>query len=318
MSNSMDQISFLDAEYSQKKKKTRREIFLESMEQVVPWKRLEKRIKKHYSLATTGRPPYPLSTMLRIHCMQHWYNMSDPAMEDALYEIHSMRKFAGLSLDRIPDETTILNFRHLLEKRKLGEKIFKEISKLLEEHGLILKEGTAVDATIISAPSSTKNQEGKRDPEMHQTKKGDQWYFGMKAHIGVDSKTGVVHSMTTTPANHHDITEADKLLHGEEEDVFADSGYRGIEKREEHQDREVNWHIAMMPGKRKELTCKKQELLEKVKASIRAKVEHPFRIIKQQFGFTKTRYRGMAKNNNQLQTMFALANLYMCRTRLQS
>ena len=313
----MDQISFLDAEYSQKKKKTRREIFLESMEQVVPWKRLEKRIKKHYSSATTGRPAYPLSTMFRIHCMQHWYNMSDPAMEDALYEIHSMRKFAGLSLDRIPDETTILNFRHLLEKHKLGEKIFKEISKLLEEHGLILKEGTAVDATIISAPSSTKNQEGKRDPEMHQTKKGNQWYFGMKAHIGVDSKTGVVHSMTTTPANHHDITEADKLLHGKEEDVFADSGYRGIEKREEHQGREVNWHIAMMPGKRKQLSNEKQELLEKVKASIRAKVEHPFRIIKQQFGFTKTRYRGMAKNNNQLQTMFALANLYMCRASLQ-
>jgi len=212
----MDQISFLDAEYSHKKKKTCREIFLESMEQVVPWKRLEKRIKKHYASAATGRPPYPLSSMLRVHCMQHWYNMSDPAMEDALYEIHSMRKFAGLSLERIPDETTILNFRHLLEKHKLGEKIFKEIGKLLEENGLILKEGTAVDATIISAPSTTKNREGKRDPEMHQTKKGNQWYFGMKVHIGVDAETGVVHSMTTTPANHHDITEADKLLHGEE------------------------------------------------------------------------------------------------------
>ena len=153
---------------------------------------------------------------------------------------------------------------------------------------------------------------------MHQTKKGNQWYFGMKAHIGVDSKTGVLHSMTTTRVNHHDITEADKLLHGEEEDIFADSGYRGIENREEHQDREASWHIAMMPGKRKELACKKQELLEKVKASIRANVEHPFRIIKQQFGFTKNRYRGMRKNNNQLQTMFAWASFYMCRTRLQS
>jgi len=245
--------------------------------------------------------------------------MSDPAMEDALYEIHSMRKFAVLSLERIPDETTILNFRHLLEKHKLGEKIFREISKLLEEHGLILKEGTAVDATIISAPSSTKNSEGKRDPEMHQTKKGNQWYFGMKAHIGVDAETGVVHSMTTTRANDHDITEADKLLHGEEEDVFADSGYRGIEKRPEHQDRKANWHIAMMPGKRKQLDKNNsQERLEQAKASIRAKVEHPFRIIKRQFGFTKTRYRGIKKNDNHLNAMFALANLYMCRHKLVS
>jgi len=269
-------------------------------------------------LLSNNRQTRPLSSMLRIHCMQHWYNMSDPAMEDALYEIHSMRKFAGLTLDRIPDETTVLNFRHLLERHKLGEKIFKEISKLLEEHGLILKEGTAVDATIIPAPSSTKNAEGKRDPEMHQTKKGNQWHFGMKAHIGVDAETGVVHSMTTTPANHHDITEADKLLHGEEQDVFADSGYRGIEKRPEHQDRKVNWYNAMMPSKRKQLSDGPQELLEKAKASIRAKVEHPFRIIKQQFGFTKTRYRGMAKNNNHLNTMFALANLYMCRSMLMS
>jgi len=251
--------------------------------------------------------------------MQHWYNMSDPAMEDALYEIHSMRKFAGLSLERIPDEITILNFRHLLEKHKLGEKIFKEIGKLLEENGLILKEGTAVDASIISAPSSTKNREGKRDPEMHQAKKGKQWHFGMKAHIGVDAETGVVHSMTTTPANHHDITEVDKLLHGEEQDVFGDSGYRGIEKRPEHQSRKVNWYIAMMPGKRKQLDkgCP-QELLEQAKASIRAKVEHPFWIIKRQFGFTKARYRGMAKNNNQLNTLFALANHYMCRHKLVS
>jgi len=269
-------------------------------------------------LLSNNRQTRPLSSMLRIHCMQHRYNMSDPAMEDALYEIHSMRKFAGLTLDRIPDETTVLNFRHLLERHKLGEKIFKEISKLLEEHGLILKEGTAVDATIIPAPSSTKNAEGKRDSEMHQTKKGNQWHFGMKAHIGVDAETGVVHSMTTTPANHHDITEADKLLHGEEQDVFADSGYRGIEKRPEHQDRKVNWYNAMMPSKRKQLSDGPQELLEKAKASIRAKVEHPFRIIKQQFGFTKTRYRGMAKNNNHLNTMFALANLYMCRSMLMS
>ena len=187
----------------------------------------------------------------------------------------------------------------------------------MEEHGMILKEGTAVDATIIPAPSSTKNSEGKRDPEMHQTKKGNQWHFGMKAHVGVDAETGVVHSMTTTPANHHDITEVDKLLHGEEQDVFADSGYRGIEKRTEHQDRKVNWYVAMMPGKRKQLDKgSPQELLEQTKASIRAKVEHPFRIIKQQFGFTKTRYRGMAKNNNQLNIMFALANLYLCRNKL--
>lgn len=316
----MDQISFLDAEYATKKRKTRRERFLEEMESVVPWKRLESRIKKHYGRSDNGRPRYPLSTMLRIHFMQHWYGMSDPAMEDALYEIHSMRQFAGLSLDQIPDETTILNFRHLLEKYKLGKKLFKEVTVHLEKRGMLLKEGTAIDASIINAPSSTKNKDGKRDPEMHQTKKGNQWHFGMKMHIGVDAENGTVHSLATTAANEHDITQADKLLHGEEEDVFADSGYRGIEKREEHQGRKVSWHIAMMPGKRRVLNDspldRTMEQLEKTKASIRAKVEHPFRIIKRQFGFDKVRYRGLAKNDNHLHTMFALANLYMCRRRL--
>jgi len=258
--------------------------------------------------------------MLRIHFMQHWYGMSDPAMEDALYEIHSMRQFAGLSLDQIPDETTILNFRHLLEKHKLGQKLFKEVTAHLEKRGMLLREGTAIDASIINAPSSTKNKDGKRDPEMHQTKKGNQWHFGMKMHIGVDAENGTVHSLATTAANKHDITQAGKLLHGEEEDVFADSGYRGIEKRKEHKERKVSWHIAMMPGKRRVLSDSQldrtMEQLEKTKASIRAKVEHPFRIIKRQFGFDKVRYRGLVKNDNHLHTMFALANLYMCRQRL--
>jgi len=223
--------------------------------------------------------------------------MSDSAMEAAFYEILSMHKFAGRSLERIPDEGIVLNFRHLLEKHKLGEKILREIGKLLEENRLILKMGTAVDATIISTPSSTKNKEGKRDPEVHQTKKGNQWHFGMKAHIGVDAETRVVQSMTTTSANnHHDIAEADKLLHGKEEGVFADSSCRGIEKRLERQGRKANWKITVMPGKRKQLDKDTpQELLEQARLSILANVEHPFQIIKRQFGFTKARYRGMKR-----------------------
>ena len=236
----MDQISFADAEYQNKKRKTRREKFLDRMERLIPWERLVKKLKRHYPKGGTGRPPYPLETMLRIHCMQLFNNLSDPGMEDALYEIESMRRFAGLRLsDALPDETTILNFRRFLERHKLGKKVFVEINKHLEAHGLMLREGSIVDASIIAAPCPIKNKEKKRDPEMHQTRKGNRWHFGMKLHIGVDGMTGLVHSLDTTPANTHGFDAANKLLHGEERRVFGDAGYRGIVKRQAHQDRDV-------------------------------------------------------------------------------
>ncbi len=307
----MDQISFSEAEYNQKRRKTRREKFLEQMDQLIPWKRLEKKIRPYYPKNGQGRQPYPLSTMLRIHCMQLFYNLSDPAMEDALYEIESMRRFAGLRLsDRLPDESTILNFRHLLERHKLGKKLFDAVNKHLQSEGLALREGSIVDATIISAPTSTKNKTGERDPAMHQVKKGNEWYFGMKMHIGVDDALGLIHSVTTTAANVHDITQADQLLHGEEERVWGDAGYQGVEKREEHEDREVDWFIAMRPGKRRQLAEGCVEAgTERIKAQVRAKVEHPFRYIKRVFGYDKTRYRGLAKNAERLHLLSAFTNL---------
>jgi IS5 family transposase len=236
-------------------------------------------------------------------------------MEDALYEIASMRLFAGLSLDKaIPDRTTIMNFRHLLEAHNLARAIFTDVNQWLTESGIVLKEGSLVDATIIEAPTSTKNQTGQRDPQMHQTRKGNQWYFGMKAHIGVDARTGLTHSLATTAANEHDLNQASNLLHGDEQFVFADAGYRGAEKRKELTTDAVQWHIAEQPGKLKRL--RKHPRINKVilkteylKASIRAKVEHPFRIIKCQFGFIKARYRGLRKNDGKLAMLFALANM---------
>ena len=314
----MDQMSFAEAEYNQKKRKTRREVFPERMDKLIPWKRLEKLVIKFYPKGENGRPPYPLSTMLRVHCMQLFYNLSDPTMEDALYEMESMRRFAGLRLaERIPDETTILNFRHLLEQHGLGKQIFKEVNQHLAAHGLMLKEGTIMDATIISAPSSTKNESGERDPEMHQTKKGNQWFFGMKMHIGVDDALGLIHSIETTPANVHDLVPSDKLLHGKEERVWADAGYRGIDKRDGHQNREVTWRIAMQPGKRRRLPEDSiQRKIERIKAQARAKVEHPFKVIKQTFGYGKVRYRGLGKNTERLHVLAAFSNLLMSRNML--
>lgn len=309
----MTQLTFAEAEYRNKKHKTRRERFLERMDALIPWSDLEALLGKYYhqSSPAGGRPPYPLACMLRVHCMQLFYNLSDPAMEDALYEIESMRQFAGLKLsDRIPDESTILNFRHILERHDLGTAIFTVINHYLEQNGLLLREGTIVDATIIEAPSSTKNREKKRDPEMHQTKKGGQWHFGMKMHIGVDEMLGVIHSVETTAANHHDITATDKLLHGDEQRVFGDSGYRGVEKRTEHKDRRVDWNIAMMPSKRRDLPKESSCLnIETLKASIRAKVEHPFLVIKRQFGYGKVRYRGLHKNAQRLSVLAGFCNL---------
>lgn len=257
------QLSFADSEFNNKRRQTRKEKFLGRMEKLIPWQRLESVITPYYPKAGNGRRPYPLSTMLRIQCMQQWYSMSDPAIEDALYEIASMRLFAGLSLDgAIPDHTTIMNFRHLLERHGLAHKLFDEVSTWLSEAGVLIKEGTLLDATIIEAPGSTKNKAGERDPEMHQTKKGNQWHFGMKAHIGVDARTGLTHSFTTTAANEHDLNQAEHLLHGKEAFIFADSGYRGAENREELEAVEAEWHIAEIPSKVKAL--KKHPRINKV------------------------------------------------------
>ena len=306
-------------------KRTRKRAFLDEMDQVIPWFDLLALIAPHAPEGKTGRPPFATGVMLRIHLLQQFFGYSDPAMEEALHDVALYRQFARLDVGstRLPDESTILRFRHLLHEHGLGQKILDAVNAQLVERGLLLKTGTVVDATLISSPSSTKNSTGERDPEMHQTKKGKQWYHGMKAHIGVDAESGLVHTVTTTAANEHDITQAAHLLHGKESDVFADSGYRGVHKRQEVQEQHpgVNWHVAMMPSQRKALDMTRPsnalaEQLEKLKASVRAKVEHPFRVIKCQFGHRKTRYRGLAKNTTQLLVMFALSNLWMVRKRI--
>ncbi|MHB0819545.1 IS5-like element ISPst5 family transposase [Stutzerimonas stutzeri] len=317
----MKQMTFADAEYAGKRKQTRKELFLIEMDQVVPWKGLIALIEPHYPKGEGGRPAYPLMAMLRVHLMQNWFGYSDPAMEEALYETTILRQFAGLNLERIPDETTILNFRRLLDKHELAAGILAVINGYLGDRGLSLRQGTIVDATLIHAPSSTKNKDGKRDPEMHQTKKGNQYYFGMKAHIGVDAESGLVHSVVGTAANVADVTQVDKLLHGKENMVGADAGYTGVEKRPEHEGREVIWQIAARRSTYKKLSkrsalYKAKRKIEKSKAQVRAKVEHPFRVIKRQFGYVKTRFRGLAKNTAQLVTLFALSNLWMVRRHL--
>jgi IS5 family transposase len=317
----MKQMTFADAEYAGKRKQTRKELFLIEMDRVVPWKGLTALIEPHYPKGEGGRPAYPLMAMLRVHLMQNWFGYSDPAMEEALYETTILRQFAGLSLERIPDETTILNFRRLLEKHELATGILAVINGYLGDRGLSLRQGTIVDATLINAPSSTKNKDGKRDPEMHQTKKGQQYYFGMKAHIGVDAESGLVHSVVGTAANVADVTQVDKLLHGDENVVCTDAGYTGVEKRPEHEGRKIIWQIAARRstykrlGKRSALYKAKRKI-EKAKAQVRAKVEHPFRVIKRQFGYVKVRFRGLAKNTAQLVTLFALSNLWMARRHL--
>ena len=274
-----------------------------------------------YPRARTGRPPFGIETMLRIHYLQQWFGLSDPAMEEALHDVPLYREFARLdgATARLPDETTILRFRHLLERHDLAADMLRVVNDLLQHKGLLLRTGTAVDATLIAAPSSTKNDSGQRDPEMRQTKKGNNWYFGMKAHIGVDTHSGLVHTVATTPANVNDLNMAGALLHGEEEAAFGDAGYQGVHKRPEAQG--PTWHVAMRPGKTSKLNPFIQpdfvaERVEAMKASIRAKVEHPFRVLKRQFGFTKVRYRGLKKNTAQIVTLFALSNLWMARRQL--
>jgi transposase, IS5 family len=305
------------------KRRTRKMELLELMDSVVPWPELVAMLTALAPVKATGRPPFAHETMLRLHLLQQLFGLSDFAMEEALFETPLYRDFAGLDANaRLPDRVSILRFRHRLEKHKLAQQFFDTVNAMLKARRLMLHSGTVIDATIIAAPSSTKNSSGKRDPEMHQTKKGNQWHHGMKGHTGVDADSGLVHSVATTAANAHDVTQASQLLHGEETDVFADSGYRGVEKREEIQAKhpDVNWHIAMMPGKRKAMDKSTPmgailEQLEKTKARIRAKVEHPFRVIKRQFGYTKVRYRGLAKNTAQLYTLFMLSNLWMVRKR---
>ena len=310
------QLTFADSEFNGKRRKTRKELFLARMEALLPWAMMLAVIEPVYPKAGNGRRPYPLDTMLRIHCMQQWYSLSDGAMEDALYEIASMRLFAKLSLDQaIPDRTTIMNFRHLLEQHRLARQLFDSVNQWLSDAGIMMKQGTLVDATLIEAPCSTKNKRGERDGEMHQTKKGNQWYFGMKAHIGVDAKSGMTHSLETTAANEHDLNQVGNLLHGEEAFVFADAGYQGAENREELADVKAQWAIAMRPGRLKELKKHPRKnkaviAFERLKSSIRAKVEPPFRIIKRQFGFVKARFKGLRKNDNQLAMLFTLANLF--------
>jgi IS5 family transposase len=278
-------------------KRTRKREFLAQMERVVPWAALVQIVAPHSAEGKKGRPPFLIETMLRVHFMQQWFTLSDPAMEEALHDMPLFREFAGLTWDsRIPDESTILRFRHLLEKHKLTEQILATVNAVLLDKGLMLKAGTVVDATLIAAPSSTKNQSGERDPEMKQSKKGNQWHFGMKAHIGVDAESGLVHTVRGTSGNVNDVVEANGLLHGEEKVVFADSGYRGAHKRPDAK-QGVTWHVAMRPSARKpnEKAGKIGALVDKIehlKASVRAKVEHPFRVIKRQFGHVKVRYRG--------------------------
>ena len=312
----MDQMGFSELEYGQKRRQTRREQFLAELEVLVPWADLEALIEPYYPRRGKGRPPYPLARMLRVHVLQLVYNYSDPAMEDALYEIEPLRRFARLSLrGAIPDETTLLNFRHLLERHGLGKRVFERIGAGLEAKGLLLRQGTIVDASLIQAPTSTKNKREERDDEMHSTKKGNQWYFGMKLHIGVDAASGLVHSAVGGAANEHDITRMADVLHGAETDVHGDAGYQGSAKREDHEGRKVTWHIAVRPGKRKQMAKDSDEdKAEHHKASIRAKVEHPFRWIKGIFGYAKVRYRGIAKNMNRLYLLLAFANLLRARS----
>ena len=315
----MQQISFSQMEYSGKKRITRRERFLGEMERVVPWSALLEVLEPYYPKGKRGRPPIGLERMLRVYFIQQWYGLSDEGVEDAITDSQALRRFVGIDLSRedAPDATTLLQFRRLLETHRLTEKLFSCINGQLAAQGLLLKEGTIADATILSAPSSTKNREKARDPEMHQTKKGNQYYFGMKAHIGADSQSGLVHTVTGTAAHVADITETEKLLHGEEQVVFLDAGYTGIEKRAEVKEKKVKWLVAMKRGKLKAMPEDRLKTLtgqlERAKASVRAKVEHAFHVLKNLFHYRKVRYKGLFKNTVQLHMLFGLVNLVLVK-----
>ena len=325
------QLSFSSYEYAQKRRVTRREKFLGEMEQVVPWARLESLIEPAYPTSgRVGRPPIGVSRMLRMYFLQQWFGLADEAVEDAIYDSQAMREFVGIDLAReaVPDATTLLKFRRLLEAHDLTAKLFEGINSHLTERGLLLREGTMVDATIIAAAPSTKNKAHERDPEMHQTRKGNEWHFGMKAHIGADADSGLVHSLHATAANESDVAHTHEVLHGEETMVFLDAGYIGVQKRPEIVKAQaeakirddIEWNVAkrrstitkMAEGPLKTLT----KALERVKAQLRSRVEHPFHVLKNLFHYKKVRYKGLAKNEAQLYSLFGLANLMIAKKRL--
>jgi IS5 family transposase len=327
------QLSFASYEFAQKKRVTRREKFLAEMEQVVPWARLEALIEPLYPTSgRVGRPPKGVPLMLRMYFLQQWFSLADEALEDAIYDSQSMREFTSIDLSReaVPDATTLLKFRRLLEDHGLTAKLFEGINADLAERGLLLREGTMVDATIIAAPPSTKNEDKSRDPEMHQTKKGNEWHFGMKAHIGADADSGLVHSLHTTAANESDVAHAHEVMHGHERQAYLDAGYTGVDKREEILQAQaegkirsdIEWNVAKRRGtitKMAEGTLKTlTKALERVKARIRARVEHPFHVVKNLFRHKKTRYKGLAKNEAQLYSLFGLANLVLAKKRLMA
>ena len=316
----MKQTTFASLSYVAKKKRTKRELFLEEMDAVVPWSALESVIEPYYPKAgKRGGQPKPLGAMLRIYFMQNWFGLSDPGMEDALYEIESMRRFAGFELidDALPDETTILNFRHLLEKHQLTAQLMNTINDVLTERGVLLKGGTMVDATLIHAPSSTKNADKARDPEMHQTKKGNQWYFGMKVHVGADVDSGLVHTVSVTPANTSDISQMPDLLREDDRAVFGDKGYVNNTFKRAARKAGVLWAVALKAWKQHPLTATNKRTNRRFSA-IRSRVEHIFRVMKRQFGYTKVRYRGLVKNAAQVFTLIGLTNLYLARRRLMA
>jgi IS5 family transposase len=298
-------------------RKSKRELFLEQMNVVVPWSKLLSMVEPHYPKPGNGRPPVGLETMLRVYFVQQWFNLSDPGAEDALYESAVLRRFVGVDLGAAPapDETTILRFRHLLEKHELGGEMLMVVNEHLAEKGIRITTGTIVDATIIHAPSSTKNADKKRDPAMHQTKKGNQWYFGLKAHIGVDSKQGHVHSVCTSAASVADKHMLADLLHGEERKVWGDGAYHG-QKEEIRKTSPQAQDMTNERTKYKDGVDEEARRKNRTKSKVRAKVEHVFRILKRVFGFEKVRYRGLEKNHNRLCACFALGNLYMHRERL--
>ena len=314
----MKSLSFAGLAYEQKKKKSRREQFLEEMDKVIPWESMVKLIKPQYPKAGNGRKPMELEMMLRIYFLQQWYGLSDPAMEDALYDIESMRRFAGIDLqtDDVPDETTILHFRHLLEKHKLTEKLFVQTRRYLKDKGLMVREGTIVDATILNASSSTKNKDNARDKEMKQTKKGNQWYFGMKAHVGTDTGKGLVHSVVVTSAAVHDSTVMNELLHGEEKSVYGDKAYAGEDRQRGCESRGIEWCVKRKAVRGRQLTEEDKEYNHR-HGKVRAKGEHAFQVVKHLWNYRKVRYKGLYKNAVQVFSMFTLANLYLVRKELQ-
>ena len=311
-----EQHTFAGIAWTTKGKLTRRERFLTEMDQVIPWKRLIALIEPHYPKPGRGRRPLGLEKMLRIYFLQQWFDLSDPGAEDAIYDSESMRRFVGIELgeDKVPDESSILLFRHLLERHQLTKAIFEEIGELLKEKGLMLRQGTIVDATIISAPSSTKNREGKRDPEMRQTKKGNQWHFGMKVHVGTDTQ-GLTHSLVTMNAAQSDFNQLPNLIHGEEDEVYGDGAYRSEVDRRAFQDVKVRYRVNRRGHKHVRLSDRARAINREY-SRVRARVEHPFHVVKRLWGFSKVRYRGLAKNTTRAYAAFALANLYLVRKKL--